>query len=254
MNNDTNGKQERRIRNKQNLAKIKTSKELDKNEQFTPEMISEIENYFNLKFDEIKKNISTGSKKKEYLLIWEKEKISMRLYNHLHHPFEIEITLDKIKTLTVQDYNRMGAKFICNCIIISWFEKLHEIGKSLLDNSINENVEVDNRIKGKLKKNEIEKYFMDAFSEKQDDQKPLLSEQQIKDFLCANFIDFTTRKEVEKFNTSINIQGRLRRIIYQFHLKHNTTNRTKQYVNLLLTNFSAFDNTSFEVERRNFSK
>lgn len=112
----------------------------------------------------------------------------------------------------------------------------------------------DNRIKGKLTKAEIEKYFKDSFSAKQKDQNPILTEEQIKQFLHSNFANFSPIKEVVKFDTPNTNQTQVRKIIYNFYKKHKLKNRTDDYVNLLKNNFSTFDSTTFESEKANFNK
>ncbi len=113
---------------------------------------------------------------------------------------------------------------------------------------------IDNRVKGKLTKDEIQKYFLTAFSKKQKDQNPILSEAQIKHFLQANFVDFIPMIEVEKFETPNTTQQKIRKIVHDFYLMHSPQTKTDIYIHLLKNNFSKFDNSVFSSEKSNFHK
>ncbi|HWY10776.1 MAG TPA: hypothetical protein VN026_05590 [Bacteroidia bacterium] len=126
--------------------------------------------------------------------------------------------------------------------ILKRFDNVSELGNN------------DTRIKGRLNKNEIENYFKTSFSEKQKDSGAILTEEEINQFLRANFKGFEPKTEVKKFDTPNTTQQKLRGIIYDFYLKDCKKMRTSEYVKLLINNFYEFDGTDFKNEKKNFSK
>ncbi len=168
------------------------------------------------------------------------------------------IRYEKINSEAIADLLRYQSDALFGLTL--WFNMNLLFERALKETSIvsreikNNDSLPDIRIKGKLSKAEIEKYFMDAFSEKQKDQSPILLEGQIKDFLHANFVDFNPSKEVIKFDTPNTSQTQIRKIIYNFYKQNKSKNRTDGYVVLLLNNFSLFKETAFISEKANFSK
>ncbi len=113
--------------------------------------------------------------------------------------------------------------------------------------------EEEHRIKCRANKEEIKNYFF-KLTEKQSDSKPILSEEQVMHLLHANFADFNPPKEKIKFKTTNTTQTFLRRFVRAFYLEYTFERTTEAYINLLLENFSIFENNTFESERSNFSK
>lgn len=169
----------------------------------------------------------------------------------------------------IMQYEKINSEAIANLLryqsdalfgLTLWFNMNLLFEKALKETSIvvreikKNDTLPDIRIKGKLSKAEIEKYFMDAFSTKQKDQSPILLEEQIEHFLHANFIDFNPTKDVVKFETANTTQQKIRKIIHSFYLEHSPNTKTGAYIYLLKSNFSKFDNTSFSSEQSNFHK
>jgi len=116
---------------------------------------------------------------------------------------------------------------------------------------------MDDRIKGKLPKDDVEKYFMklnDYSNKEQKARVQVLTKEQVSHLLHANFVGFFPKKEVKKFDTPLISQGELRRFVYVFFTQHSSQNRTEEYVYFLINNFSKFDKTEFNTLKRNFSK
>jgi hypothetical protein len=111
---------------------------------------------------------------------------------------------------------------------------------------------LDDRIKGNCNKEEIMSYFTQLV--KLNNGKQVLTPEQVEHFLHANFAEFHPKKKRKKFHTPDISQAKLRRFVYQFYVKDNRNRRTDEYVALLIDNFHAFDNTSLESLKSNFSK
>lgn len=161
----------------------------------------------------------------------------------------------------IEDYNNFLDDILTH-FSLSIFVEMHEFIKKSIIVFINKkknekNIgEIDNRIKGKLNKEEIRKYFMQLsdYPTQKGERIIILTVVQIKDFLHANFTGFEPRCELIKLDTPNLSQSQLRRFVYAFYLKHSNRARTDEYVNLLLNNFHAFDKTTFESEKSNFCK
>jgi hypothetical protein len=113
--------------------------------------------------------------------------------------------------------------------------------------------DTDDRIKGRLSKEEIENYFM-QFNQKQKDNNLALTNEQIKQLLHANFKDFKPRIPIRKLDTPNITKSELIEFVRVLHRRHNRSNRTGQYVALLKENFSIFDDTTLVSLKSNFSR
>ena len=111
---------------------------------------------------------------------------------------------------------------------------------------------IDVRIKGNCNKEEIRSYFSQLVQ--LNNGKRVLSPEQVEHFLHANFAEFHPKKKRKKFHTPKISQAKLRRFVYQFYVRDNRNRRTDEYAALLIDNFHAFDNTSLESLKSNFSK
>jgi len=111
---------------------------------------------------------------------------------------------------------------------------------------------LDDRIKGNCNKEEIRSYFSKLVQ--LNNGKQVLTHEQVKHFLHANFAEFHPKKKRKKFHTPDISQVKLRRFVYKFYVKDNRNRRTDEYAALLIHNFHAFDNTSLESLKSNFSK
>lgn len=194
----------------------------------------------------------------DYEKIFWADKLSQKLYEeferkrNLSYPNFISATLDKLPEIK-REVGILGETIEKEYGVIVKEYAYYKAYEIFLKNFKN-TTEHDNRIKGKLKKEDIENYFKSTFSEKQKDLKPILTEKQITHFLHANFSEFFPRTEILKFDTPNVTQKKLRKIIHQFYLQHSPQTRTDVYVNILLNNFSKFNNTVFASEKSNFSK
>lgn len=117
-------------------------------------------------------------------------------------------------------------------------------------------MEYEDRIKGKLDKNQITAYFMQLsdfpFSNK--GRKEILTPEQISHLVHANFAGFYPKVDKQKWNTPGIKQNQLRKFVYTFYLKHSILSQTEDYIHFLKDNFSLFDNTEFQSLKSNFSK
>jgi hypothetical protein len=219
-----------------NLKRIITNFEKEVEQNFLSIPNNETrDNYIVVLYDEINKRIRLNGEYAQYIIRYEKT-FSEEINNLLSRQN------DALFGLTLW--------FKMNPL----FEKTLQ-GESMVSREIKmDNSNHDNRIKGKLSKQEIEKYFITAFSEKQKDLNPILDEEQINNFLYSNFADFVPAKVAIKFQTVNITQKKIRAIIYDFYLKHSNETKTDIYITLLKNSFSNFDNTSFETLRKNFSK
>lgn len=111
---------------------------------------------------------------------------------------------------------------------------------------------LDDRIKGNCNKEEIRSYFIQLV--KLDNGKQVLTLEQVEHLLHANFAEFYPRKKRKKFHTPNYSQAKLRKFVYNFYKVDNKNSRTDEYATLLLNNFFAFDNTTLETVKSNFSK
>jgi hypothetical protein len=111
---------------------------------------------------------------------------------------------------------------------------------------------LDDRIKGNCNMEEIRSYFSQLV--KLNNGKQVLTPEQVDHFLHANFAEFHPKKKRKKFHTPDISQAKLRRFVYKFYVKDNRNRRTDEYASLLIDNFHAFDNTSLESLKSNFSK
>jgi len=111
---------------------------------------------------------------------------------------------------------------------------------------------LDDRIKGNCNKEEIRDYFIQLV--KLDNGKQVLTLEQVEHLLHANFAEFYPKKKRKKFHTPNYSQAKLRRFVYNFYKTDNKNSRTDDYAMLLLNNFYAFDNTTLETLKSNFSK
>jgi hypothetical protein len=115
----------------------------------------------------------------------------------------------------------------------------------------------DNRITGKLSKEEVKSYFMTLTEfplNNNDGKVQVLSEQDVMYFLHSNFTNFQPKKEPKKFTITAINNTTLTQFIYQFYKLNCTKKRTIPYIHLLKNNFSIFDEIEFDNLKKNFSR
>jgi hypothetical protein len=119
-------------------------------------------------------------------------------------------------------------------------------------------LEIDNRIKGKLNQIEIEEYFMKLSEFNYHKGKvEILNKMQIMELLQANFYGFEPRQEIKKLKLPKFVTPKiLTPFIYEFYLIHCSEPRKKatKYIEFLKNNFSLYDNTSNDSLKSNWGR
>jgi hypothetical protein len=117
------------------------------------------------------------------------------------------------------------------------------------DNTINI---PDDRISCNATKKEIKDYFF-LLTSMNNEGSQFMSKKEISHFLRANFKGFNPKINIKKFNPNIN-QTNLRYFVYKFYLKYSKTVHSSDiFINLLLMNFTQFDNSEFSTIKKKFS-
>jgi hypothetical protein len=117
--------------------------------------------------------------------------------------------------------------------------------------------EEDKRINTKVKKVIIRNYFL-KLNQSNESGEEIMSIEDIKKFLQANFICFGKKQIIEKFTPKLN-QANLKYFMYLFYLNHSkkVDERivlAKDYANLLIKNFTQFENIGLKTITDNFKK
>lgn len=112
----------------------------------------------------------------------------------------------------------------------------------------------DDRIKNCMcNKEEVREYFLQLKKFKVNNIQ-VFTENQIDDFLHANFVDFNPKKPRKKMQCPPHLKKDIRQLVYTFYLKCSQVSRTDEYAALLKNNFQVFDDTSLESLKKNFSR
>jgi len=159
--------------------------------------------------------------------------------------FDIDLVIEQAKLFSFSDKELID-RLIKTLAYEEYLERFYQIHEQ------EELKGLDDRIKGNCNKEEIMSYFSQLV--KLNNGKQVLSPEQVDHFLHANFTEFHPKKKRKKFHTPDISQAKLRRFVYKFYVKDNRNRRTDEYAALLIHNFHAFDNTSLESLKSNFSK
>lgn len=112
----------------------------------------------------------------------------------------------------------------------------------------------DDRIKNCMcNKEEVREFFLQLKKFKVDDLQ-VFTENQIDDFLHANFVDFNPKKPRKKMQCPPQLKKDIRQLVYTFYLKCSQVSRTDEFAALLKNNFQVFEDTSLESLKKNFSR
>ena len=112
----------------------------------------------------------------------------------------------------------------------------------------------DDRIKNCMcNKEEVREFFLQMKKFKVNNIQ-VFTENQIDDFLHANFVDFNPKKPKKKMQCPPQLKKDIRQLVYTFYLKCSQVSRTDEFAALLKNNFQVFENTSLESLKKNFSR
>lgn len=159
--------------------------------------------------------------------------------------FDESLVKDQIELFSISDQQLID-RLIKTLAYEEYLERFYQIHEQ------EELKGLDDRIKGNCNMEEIRSYFSQLIQ--LNNGKQVLSPEQVEHFLHANFADFHPKKKRKKFHTPDISQAKLRRFVYQFYVKDNRNRRTDEYASLLIDNFHAFDHTTLESLKSNFSK
>ena len=118
--------------------------------------------------------------------------------------------------------------------------------------------ENDTRINCNEDKSTIKKYFMklNEFTGK-DGINPIMSVDDVNRFLCSNFINFSPKGSIVKMEINFTEKGQFIYFIANFYnneISNNGKNEKKNYINLLINNFTLFDNSTSKSVSSNFAR
>jgi len=118
--------------------------------------------------------------------------------------------------------------------------------------------ENDTRINCNEDKSTIKKYFMklNEFTGK-DGINPIMSVDDVNRFLCSNFINFSPKGSIVKMEINFTEKGQFIYFIANFYnneISNNFKNEKKNYINLLINNFTLFDNSTSKSVSSNFAR
>ena len=116
----------------------------------------------------------------------------------------------------------------------------------------------DTRINCNEDKSTIKKYFMklNEFTGK-DGINPIMSVDDVNRFLCSNFINFSPKGSIVKMEINFTEKGQFIYFIANFYnneISNNGKNEKKNYINLLINNFTLFDNSTSKSVSSNFAR
>ena len=116
----------------------------------------------------------------------------------------------------------------------------------------------DTRINCNEDKSTIKKYFMklNEFTGK-DGINPIMSVDDVNRFLCSNFINFSPKGSIVKMEINFTEKGQFIYFIANFYnneISNNFKNEKKNYINLLINNFTLFDNSTSKSVSSNFAR
>jgi hypothetical protein len=116
----------------------------------------------------------------------------------------------------------------------------------------------DTRINCNEDKSTIKNYFMILTEIIGDDKiNPIMSVENVIKFLHANFINFSPKGQIVKLEINFTKKGQFRYFIFNFFKKeitNNGENEKKNYINLLINNFTLFDNSTRKSVSSNFAR
>ena len=117
---------------------------------------------------------------------------------------------------------------------------------------------IDTRINCNEDKSTIKKYFMklNEFTGK-DGINPIMSVDDVNRFLCSNFINFSPKGSIVKMEINFTEKGQFIYFIANFYnneISNNGKNEKKNYINLLINNFTLFDNSTSKSVSSNFAR
>ena len=117
---------------------------------------------------------------------------------------------------------------------------------------------IDTRINCNEDKSTIKKYFMklnEIIGE--DGINPIMSVDDVNRFLCSNFINFSPKGSIVKMEINFTEKGQFIYFIANFYnneISNNFKNEKKNYINLLINNFTLFDNSTSKSVSSNFAR
>ena len=117
---------------------------------------------------------------------------------------------------------------------------------------------IDTRINCNEDKSTIKKYFMklnEIIGE--DGINPIMSVDDVNRFLCSNFINFSPKCSIVKMEINFTEKGQFIYFIANFYnneISNNFKNEKKNYINLLINNFTLFDNSTSKSVSSNFAR